>query len=242
MPASIKFKATIHGRTIPVNDKNVTSVFDDITYEALGMGAYKIGKTARERNIYLAAIFFQRVVSRTPLDENYIKTNGQKHEKDEDIVRECWYLEYNGKKIYSRDIGMELFEEIGDKESTESVKSSLNSFFSANKVPRQIRIANDNERMSWLEYGTYDSDSIGISYSDTGRPHGIEDGFSIQAPAGMLRITMTETAEIASESSHKAAWTIRKTRDYPDSERLIELGKYASSNKKIDIGKVEELF
>jgi len=242
MPANIKFTAKVHGKPSLMSDKNITGVFDDITYEALGTGVYKIGKTARQRNIYLAAIFFQRVVSRTPLDENYIKYDGQKHEKDDDVVRECWYLEYNGKKIYSRDIGMGLFEDIGNKESTESVKSALDGFFPEGKVPRQIRIYNDNERMSLLEYGMYDADSKGISYSETGRPHGIEDGFSIQAPAGMLRITMAETGEIAGESSMKAAWTIRKTRDYPSTERLIKLGKYVSGAKKINIGKVEDLF
>lgn len=242
MPANIKFTAKVHGKPSSVSDKNVTGVFDDITYEALGMGVYKIGKTARQRNIYLASIFFQRVVSRTPLDENYIKYDGQEHKKDDDVVRECWYLEYNGKRIYSKEIGMDLFEDIGNKESTESVKSALDSFFPSGKVPRQIKIYNDNERMSWLEYGIYDADSKGISYSKTGRPHGIEDGFSIQAPAGMLRITMAEVGEIAGESSHKAAWTIRQTRDYPNAERLVKLGKYVSGTKKIDIGKVEDLF
>ena len=242
MPANIKFTAKVHGKTYPVSDRNVTDVFDNITYEALGMGIYKIGKTARQRNIYLASIFFQRVVSRTPLDENYIRYNGFKHEKDDDVVRECWYLEYNRKKIYSKEMGMDLFEDIGNKESTESIKSILDKFFPLGKVPRQIKIYNDNDRMSLLEYGTYDADSKGISYSETGRPHGVEDGFSIQAPAGMLRITMAEVGEIAGESSHKAAWTIRKTRDYPSTERLVKLGKYVSNTNKIDIGKVEDLF
>jgi hypothetical protein len=242
MPANIKFTAKIHGKTTSVSDKNVTGVFDDITYKALGIGVYRIGKTARQRNIYLAAIFFQRVVSRTPVDENYIKYNGQKHEMDDDVVRKCWYLEYNGKKIYSRDIGMDLFEDTDDKESMENIKSALDRFFPEKKVPRQIKIYNDNERMPMLEYGTYEADSRGISYSDSGTPHGIEDGFSIQAPAGMLRITMAEVGEIAGESSHKAAWTIKKTADYPSTERLVKIGKYVDGNKKIDIGDVEGLF
>ena len=53
------------------------------------------------RSLIIAAIFFQRVVSRTPYDEEYTyqgKTKIITHEPDKDYTRDYWEISYFGNK------------------------------------------------------------------------------------------------------------------------------------------------
>ena len=68
----------------------IEDAFDDIVGGFVVTSAKKALDNANATKLYIAAIFFQRVVSRTPLDEDYTWTeNGKerKHEKDDDATR-----------------------------------------------------------------------------------------------------------------------------------------------------------
>ena len=105
--ASITIKTPT--RTIPLTAKSKTQLkfYSELENNRFAQSIEK----SYEDQIAIIAVFFQRVVARTPLDERYERVvqtkDGEKviqHIPDEEICREHWYIEEShGKtKMYSR--------------------------------------------------------------------------------------------------------------------------------------------
>lgn len=146
------------------------------------------------QKLYIAATFFQRVVARTPVDEEYTQADGTPHVPDEDSVRDDWYIAYGSKTMRSTQFAG-CFDTVDDKGSIDRIARALVSGIKTSRIIRQIRIYNTNPRFSQLEYGEYRFSSGRIS-SGPKRKHGVVGGFSVQAPSGMLRITESEIDQI----------------------------------------------
>jgi hypothetical protein len=145
----------------------------------------------------MAAVFFQRVVCRTPVDEDYYyqDKNGDLkiHNKDDDAVRDAWLASYNNRKITAkqmREAGI-TFDKFNDEGEIRAIYEMFReAFIMGNKNILTVHIDNEHERFPMLEYGEYKNDGTlkkGEKYY-----HGVEGGYSVQAPAGMLRITQAE--------------------------------------------------
>lgn len=158
-----------------------------------------------ERVVYQAAVFFTRVVSRTPKDESYYDREKKVgHTADDDYVWKHWKIKYWGKEITAEqmDTTGELFGNENDfdnrmkiQEVANIIKSKLfkgEAKFSQRKSRiRNLRIENDHPRFAMLEYGTYEKKNSEIKKGDK-HWHGLQNGYSVQAPYGMLRITQAE--------------------------------------------------
>ena len=162
------------------------------------------------RNLFLAAMFFQRVVSRTPLDEDYytgVDERGKPtiHHADEDRVRDSWVASYNNFKITAKylreNCGCEFFV-FNDRSEVKKIYQEFLKFLSKGKgladgtaTLKGVRIENNHERFPMLEYGEYEHD--GVIKKGEHYEHGVKGGFSIQAPVGMLRLTQQEFEDTA---------------------------------------------
>lgn len=167
----------------------------------------------RQRTIYMAAVFFQRVVNRTPVDEDYWyldkKSDDMKfHRADEDSVRETWKIFGPGFEFTARDFmnnGVS-FDEFNSKSDIDKIYESIRDTVDGNRN-FFIIIENVHKRFSELEFGEYLRDGDlkkGQKYY-----HGVERGYSVQAPYGMLRITQAEFGRIKLSSN-----TEKLIRDY----------------------------
>lgn len=180
------------------------------------------------REIYMAAVFFQRVVNRTPVDEDYWyldkKSDDMKfHRADNDSVRKSWAISGPGFRFYARDFmnnGVS-FDEFNSKSDIDKIYELIRD---SAKVENHfyIFIENFHERFAQLEFGEYLRDGDlkrGQKYY-----HGVERGYSIQAPYGMLRITKAEFGIMKLSSS-----TERLIREY--AKRSSRLQKIPSKEK-----------
>lgn len=159
----------------------------------------------RQRTIYMASVFFQRVVNRTPVDEDYWyldkKSDDMKfHRADEDSVRELWEIFGPGFKFTARDFinNRVSFDEFNSKSDIDKIYVSIRDAAGGNRNFYVI-IKNVHKRFSQLEFGEYLKDGDlkkGQKYY-----HGVERGYSVQAPYGMLRITQAEFGRIKLSSS-----------------------------------------
>ena len=152
----------------------------------------------RERTLYMAAIFFQRVVSRTPVDEDYLFWNKKKddldfHKADDDSVREAWELCGIGPgNVFTAKDFMDAgvsFDKFNSKSDIDRIYSLISDRF-AGSEKINIFIENHHKRFSQLEFGEYLHDGDlkkGPKYY-----HGVERGYSVQAPYGMLWTTQAE--------------------------------------------------
>ena len=176
------------------------------------------GLEASERTLWLAAIFFQRIIARTPRDENYSyrdsKGNIHYHKDDKDYIQDYWtarYWNYQGitAKYLRENCGC-TFETFNDTSEIEIIyKEFRNRFFGAegskgrkNKESgkttlKSVRIYCDYPKDKYhelryhlLEFGGYTGDGI-IKKGDE-RYHGVAGGRSIQAPSGMTAMTNAE--------------------------------------------------
>ena len=228
---AVQFKITIKSestsRQQPYVGKDGKKVADlmigairNKTLDLTGRMIAKVGLEASERVLWYAAIYFQRVISRTPRDENYSYTDdkGHKrtHEDDGDYIQNYWtakYWNYEGITAkYLRDSCGCNFETFNNPKEIETIyREFRNRFFGkegsrgrANKEAgkttlKSVRIFCDYPkdkihelRYHLLEYGGYVGD--GIIKRDSGNKyyHGVANGRSIQAPKGMTALTDAE--------------------------------------------------
>ncbi len=158
--------------------------------------------------LFRVAMFFQRVVSRTPKDERYYRKDGRLHKPDDDYVWKYWTISYGSKSITAAEMGEHLFDNADDKVSGNHFNNETMikwvqgeiedrlfgggiNIYNRKRRIRSIRIENTHPRFAMLEYGGY-------KCADTPEPakadywHGVQNGYSVQAPYGMLRITQAE--------------------------------------------------
>lgn len=182
-------------------------------------------KAAIRSLFQIASIVFQRIVSRTPFDEEYryeVVKDGEvkikEHEPDDDVVRYDWTMTVAGQnsKTFScrdfiamdPDFGMEF----NDKKDINLIlntllKSGLKPKIITNEkgedVPDfSISFDNSNERFKTLEYGKYRKGPTEPKYGKE-YVHGVtETQFSYQAPMGFYAITMKEYEAFI--ATHKA--------------------------------------
>lgn len=183
----------------------ITGAIENQMYNAAGQMIVEKTEEATRRNLFLAAMFFQRVVSRTPLDEDYITGMNERghitmHHADDDVVRDCWVASYRNKKITSKELrenyGCEFYK-FNDRGEVHKIYQQFLTLIGKTKNVSGIRIENTNERFAMLEYGEYRHDGTIKKDSDNKYPHGVKGGYSVQAPVGMLRLTQQEFEDTA---------------------------------------------
>lgn len=209
----------------------------------------------RERTLYMAAIFFQRVVSRTPVDEDYLFWNKKKddldfHKADDDAVREAWELNSagTGSGFTAKDFmdaGVS-FDKFNSKSDIDRIYRLISDRFAGyEKV--SIFIENHHKRFSQLEFGEYLHD--GDLKKGSKYYHGVERGYSVQAPYGMLRITQAEFGQMKlSESTEKMiksyvnrSQRLQKIPSQAKVKRLRSLMKDKTHLSNSDIESVESI-
>lgn len=222
---------------------------EEIQYIATSATVMAVKGAAERTNIqkiYIASMFFQWVVSRTPLDEDYRRANGSMHYADEDVVRDEWHLRYGNFDLCSKDLSG-CFDRFNDSTAIDTIASLLSAGIKTNKHIRTFKVYNTNPRFSQLEYGEYFLKHPGkITTGASGRKHGVVDGFSVQAPMGMLRITESELDWIVNQSGMMAkkgllarAETFRNMRQIPDKRRMKAVYNYIKNKKKVSDSELE---
>lgn len=202
--------------------------FAEVFYRETEKRAYSVAfdkmaiatRTAINRWYIVMATFFQRVVSRTPLDEKYINGIDDKgklifHIPDKDRCRFDWYIECGPAKVTAEEMILKnptLFNEYNNSTSIDFIVNFFKNKFGELDFT-QCTIGNDNPHFAILEYGGYDHDTAkrqGIPENpwETGEEHGVKNKHSVQAPVGMLRVTQMEL-ESMKKSSAKSALSKR---------------------------------
>lgn len=150
--------------------------------------------TQKERDLTVAATFFQRVCARTPLDEEYEYAKGRVHTPDDNQCRYDWYIEKKGKRVTAGNIHdsySDVFDTVNNAQSIKAIETYLKfEFGNAIYEDDEFVIGNNNDHFAILEYGGYDKDGTikeGPEYE-----HGVKNKHSVQAPVGMYRITRME--------------------------------------------------
>ena len=218
---TIKHRGGTPVKYIGKDGKKATSLLKTkIEDDVLRVAAKKVSESAevlKLRSLYLAAIFFQRVCARTPVDEGYKRINDTRearnplHYPDSDYVRDAWKARCNGRVISAKSLRMEhdiYFEHFNDESEIRQIFEIFKERFigapHARKSDLKVQIENVHPRFSLLEYGGLVGQSAGFpkgEWSDyTGGSgahyHGIQNGYSVQAPYGMLRVTEAEFKNI----------------------------------------------
>ena len=225
--------------------KKLTGLIEDQITEIKGRNLFMSAKTQRERTLFMSAVFFQRVVSRTPLDEDYSLGTSKSgkplvHHADNDSVRFSWYASYNNRKVTAKQLkeaGV-TFDNFNDEGEIKTIYEAFRTAFIMNdKKIMAIHVDNNHKRFPMLEYGEYTKDGTikkGPKYE-----HGVEGGFSIQAPAGMLRITQAEFQKMSlSMSTKKLIKTYvqrsQRTLKNPSPSKLKELKRVMGNKTRFD--------
>lgn len=166
------------------------------------------------QKISLYATFFQRVVSRTPLDEKYTrikpseKTENMlhiKHIPDDSQCRYDWYISDGSSIVSAKAFPKSYFTTVNDKSAVDGIKKKLQTVYAKGlkksnseeiiKRIESLEVYNDNPHYKVLEYGggynwlnkTKPTKGPGNKY-----PHGVENNHAVYAPTGMLRISQME--------------------------------------------------
>lgn len=218
------------------------------------------GLEASERILKLHAIFFQRIISRTPRDESYhwidAKGNLKHHKDDKDYIQDYWTITYNNMRItakYLKDSCGCTFDKFNDKEEIEVIYKEFkkflgkksSSYWSGGKTIRALTVFNDYPkdkqhelRYHLLEFGGYMGDGI-IKHNN--RPHGVVGGHSIQAPAGMTALTEAEfkngSFNVATNKLTSHLGNVQKVKSY---SRLKTLLKGKVKFTQDDLAKIME--
>lgn len=188
-----------------VTEKKISNAFSNQLVQIASSVISENSAIEKERTLYMAAVFFQRVVNRTPVDEDYFfydkKSNDMKvHKADNDSVRDSWKISGSGFSFFAND-----FKELGVSFDEFNNKSEIDKIYEIIRVGARdsksffVTISNKHKRFSQLEFGEYLHDGDlkkGKKYY-----HGVADGYSVQAPYGMLRITQAEFGKIKLSSS-----------------------------------------
>lgn len=159
-------------------------------------------KLTMDDKIYLLATFFQRVVARTPLDDSYSwvvyddegKPHDCYHHADTNYCKWSWYMTTGRKRLEYKADSEALFNIVSDESAIQKIAQDIQKTFNCRKTGKLPEIYNDCEHYDVLEYGGgYDWElSSSIKEDSKGRKHGVERMHSVQAPAGMWRITYAE--------------------------------------------------
>lgn len=174
-----------------------------------------------ERVVTQAAIFFQRVVTRTPKDETYYDPTVKVfHKADDDYVWKHWTIKYWRRSLTAEEIGAKYFEnekDFNNKAKIQAIaniiKEKLFNFKSYDFEHRPtrikgIRFENTHPRFAQLEYGMYEwNDTKAKKGVSSKHYHGIQNQHSVQAPYGMYRITQAEMESMSIEDYD--AWSSR---------------------------------
>ena len=189
------------------------------------------------QRISIYAVFFQRVVSRTPLDEKYTYTRINPKTGEEETIRhipdkiQCrydWYLTDGNIEIRAKDFPASYFRTVNDKNAIEGIKIKMKEVFAKNlnkknadAIVRRIEsleVFNNNPHFAVLEYGGgHNWGMNGVIKKGAGNKyeHGVENNHSVQAPAGMKRISEMELKSM----SDKLAVT-NLTKRYNENNRI----------------------
>lgn len=229
------------------------------------------GLEASERTLWFAAIYFQRLVSRTPRDENYSyrddKGNIHYHKDDEDYIQDYWtakYWNYEGITAkYLRDNCGCDFNVVNNQKEIKIIYNEFrNRFFGAegsrgraNKESGKSTLKSvrficdfpkDKEhelRYHLLEYGGYIGDGI-IKNAD--RYHGVVNGHSVQAPSGMTAMTDAEFKSGQFRAPGKRVKTKNLLKHIGRSQNMTaEIGKILKGKTKLsdsDVTKIMNLY
>lgn len=161
------------------------------------------------------AALFQRIVSRTPMDEEYefdtTDKNGNQihiiHTPDGSVLRKDWVLSIGDIVISANDIyaiKSDAFLEFNNREDKRIIYKLLISKLKATTKNKEALemvfkdgeacFQNSNPHFKIVEYGGYKKDSA--SRKGKHYEHGVVNGFTYQAPYGMLRISLLEAAKV----------------------------------------------
>lgn len=220
---TIKSEGTSHQHPyVGKNGKEFTDLMigkvERTVMDITGKMVASAGLAASERVLWLGAIYFQRLISRTPRDEDYSyldeRGNIHYHKDDEDYIQDYWtarYWNYQGITAqYLRDSCGCTFETFNNQEEIEVIYKEFRARFfgaegsrgRANKESgkttlKSLRFYCDYPkdkvhelRYHLLEYGGYKGD--GIIKNGAERYHGVVNGHSVQAPKGMTALTNAE--------------------------------------------------
>lgn len=230
----------------------------ELETEVVKVVGRRIAETAaeqRERTLFMAAVFFHRVINRTPVDENYyyLDKNGnlKTHEKDDDAVRDFWIAKYNNKKVTSKELRESgiTFDTFNDEVEIRKIYEIFRKAFIQHKDKRIliINIENTHQRFAMLEYGEYmhDGDIKRGEYY-----HGVQNGYSVQAPYGMLRITEAEFEQmVLNTSSEKMikdyAKKSKRLTKIPSKSKILKLRRIIKDKthlSKEDIKQIERIY
>ncbi len=244
-----KTSVDANGKTIA---EKIKGALEDSIITVTGAKVLEKSTEQKERTIYMAAVFFQRVVSRTPVDEDYTFVyNGKElsHEKDDDVVREAWTISVENKTFTAKDFMTSgvTFDKFNDKGEIDTIYKALRENVDFRKK-LNIVINNKHKRCAELEFGEYEKDGTikrGEKYS-----HGVTNGYSVQAPYGMKRITIAECNQMKVSSSTEkliksyaqSSNRLKKVPSQSKMKRLKSLIKNKTHLSKNDIEAVEKVY
>lgn len=183
-----------------------------------------------DQRISIFATFFQRVVSRTPLDEKYTwkelnektgRMNKHTHIPDKGFHSQCrydWFITDGEVTVSAQDFPKKYFDIVNDKAAIEGIKKKFKSTFAPRLSKKNVETAletleglyikNDNPHYAVLEYGGgYRWPMNGTIKEGHKYKHGVENNHSVQAPVGMYRIT---EMELLRESNRKVKTNLAK--------------------------------
>lgn len=121
-------------------------------------------ETANNQTLSIIATFFQRVVSRTPLDEDYLLYTTEEgkevwHRADKNQCRYDWLIDIDGKQVTSGDIkdalGEDVFMQVNNQDCINKIKEYIKNFFGEEADYSIAEIWNVNPHFDVLEYGGY---------------------------------------------------------------------------------------
>lgn len=188
----------------------------------------RAAKVAADRQVYIMATFFQRVVSRTPLDEKYLVTVTRKdgttrtfrHKIDTIVCQDDWYITDGKTKMTAKQmkaIDDRMFLNVNDKYAITQIRKILKEKFDVTG-DTEFEVGNDNPHFQLLEEGNsrWMNDGMTAGKDWRGKPkneaiyreHGVKNMHSIQAPVGMWRISLAEL-ELMKQSSATSPLTSR---------------------------------
>lgn len=246
----------------------ITGAIEEDILDLTGKMIVTKGIEASLRYLKLMAIFFQRVVSRTPFDEDYVKGFSSRNDKpivhyaDDDYIRDYWTISYGKNKPITAKYLIDncgcTFVKFNDQNEIDIIYKELQRFLgkqgsllrTGGRTIHGVHLENthpDKKRYAMLEYGMYSKNDSRIKKdSDNLRPHGLRGAYSIQAPAGMYRITEAEMKQgnfnVSTERLGKNQVRLQRIKT---KAQLRELNKYLSEKKKLtvsDIGEIARLY
>lgn len=254
---SIKTTCKINGQTFSAKGKNSMSLYKKGLNAATALGFTKaLAKTkpaSERRQFLIIAIFFQRLCARTPFDEEYHTKHAPNgvHKPDNDYTRYHWYIKMgNNKPVYASDmigaIGFDVFEKFNDEASIKAIQDYLMKRFEGKKLYKNFYIKNDAdiEKFNLLEYGGYKTPRYPRIKKGKKYKHGLKNGHSVQAPAGMMRITKGELLSIVESTAKKPlAYRYRdnSSQKIPDVKKLETIYNTLITKSALNVADIERL-